>query len=74
MAKPKLATLTLAPFRLAFGIEVLIRRPQDATILAFIVIFITFILWRDAGEIEYCARKLNVYCVLCHHAVWPLEA
>jgi hypothetical protein len=21
-----------------------------------------------------CARKLNFYCVVCHHAVWPLEA
>jgi hypothetical protein len=58
VAKPKLATLTLAPFRLAFGIEVLIRRPQDATILAFKVIFITFIFWRDAGEMECSKRNL----------------
>ena len=58
VAKPKLATLTLAPFRLPFGIEVLIYRPQDATILAFVVIFITFILWRDAGEMECSKRNL----------------
>jgi hypothetical protein len=40
------------------GIEVLICRPQDATVLAFVVIFITFILWRDAGEMECSKRNL----------------